>query len=187
MSEEILLSLLEKLNQSNDFQDVSAAWEKASSQFLADPLADFWRAVNVYFDKAMVARLQCCVEDGENLRVRDKVSAAIFTRFQVIKPYQGAVRLLLRRMGLKVVVSGRAILWNTADAIWHWVGATDTDFNYYTKRGLLFVILGITHVYWLQQTPSDAQLQAFIDRSIDRVMGITRIKSMIKKGMQRFS
>lgn len=115
-------------------------------------------------------------------RIRDKITLAVRTRLEVLAPYKEAERLaiaywlrpLRKWEGVKLV-------WKTADAIWDWAGDTATDYNRYTKRGLLSGVLTATTLFWLSDTSKGYQDSwAFLDRRIDNVMSVGKIVGKLK-------
>ena len=70
----------------------------------------------------------------------------------------------------------------TVDAIWRATGDASTDFNYYTKRGLLAPVYSTTVLYWLADESEDfADTWAFLDRRIAEVMKIPAFTARLKK------
>ena len=70
--------------------------------------------------------------------------------------------------------------------MWRIAGDTSTDFNFYTKRGLLAGVYGSTVLYWLSDVSEDQKdTWAFLERRIADVMTIPKIQSAIKKGVSR--
>jgi ubiquinone biosynthesis protein COQ9 len=64
-------------------------------------------------------------------------------------------------------------VWATADAIWWFAGDTATDFNHYTKRGLLAGVLGSTTLYWLSDNSEGQRgTEAFLMRRLQDVLKI---------------
>src|SRR3546814_12063346 len=62
-------------------------------------------------------------------------------------------------------------LYRTVDAIWWACGDRSTDFNFYTKRGLLAAVYSSTLLYWLDDgSDGHADSWAFLDRRIADVM-----------------
>ena len=63
------------------------------------------------------------------------------------------------------------LLYRTVDAIWYAIGDRSTDFNFYTKRGLLAAVYSATVLYWLNdKSPDCAATWSFLDRRIEEVM-----------------
>jgi ubiquinone biosynthesis protein COQ9 len=70
--------------------------------------------------------------------------------------------------------------YRTVDAIWRAAGDTSTDFNFYTKRGLLAAVYGATVLYWLDDRSENCSATwAFLDRRIADVMQVPQLKSRI--------
>ena len=66
-------------------------------------------------------------------------------------------------------------LWRTVDAMWHAAGDTATDFNHYSKRGLLAGVYSSTLLYWLDdKSDGYAETWAFLDRRIADVLRVPR-------------
>jgi ubiquinone biosynthesis protein COQ9 len=117
-------------------------------------------------DRRMLAALgKVNVED---LRVRDRIRTAVLARLEALRPHREAERLALTYWSFpfRHLRAGK-IAWRTADRIWDWVGDDSTDYNRYTKRGLLSGVLASTLLAWLDNEES---APAFLDRRIENVM-----------------
>ncbi len=78
--------------------------------------------------------------------------------------------------------TGARALWDTADEIWTVLGDTSRDINWYTKRSTLSAVLSATVLYWLGDESEDsADTWAFLDRRIEGVMRIEKIKAQARK------
>jgi ubiquinone biosynthesis protein COQ9 len=116
------------------------------------------------------------------LRIRDRVRIAVLKRFDILEPHREAVKLALsfRLRPGRAFGAGHAA-WRTADAIWNWAGDTATDYNRYTKRGLLCGVLAATTLAWLRDGGNDREiLTSFLDRRIENVMQLGRIMGRSK-------
>lgn len=131
-------------------------------------------------DRKMLQRLECF--DPEQMRVRDRVRQGVLCRYAVLEPYKEAVRYALAHWAVpgRQARAGK-ILWRTADKIWKWAGDTSTDYNYYTKRGLLSSVIASTTLVWLNDpafertlndTVPDSPTHKFLDARIDNVLTI---------------
>ena len=114
-----------------------------------------------------------------NMRIRDRVTEGILIAMEAIGPHEAAMRRGLSRLTLPDAVGqGPAQLWRMADAIWHGIGDTSTDFNHYSKRTILSGILSASVIAWLNdKSPDKAEARAFIDRRIDGVMQFEKVKA----------
>ena len=62
--------------------------------------------------------------------------------------------------------------------MWYAAGDTSTDFNFYTKRATLAGVYSSTLLYWLNdRSPGSEATWGFLDRRIDDVMRIEKLKS----------
>ena len=75
--------------------------------------------------------------------------------------------------------------YNTVDAIWRAAGDTSTDYNFYTKRGLLAGVYATTLLYWLNdRSEGTAETWKFLDRRIQNVMEIPKLQKRIADGLR---
>src|SRR5215468_9821373 len=126
------------------------------------------------------------VEDMEkqgiaNLKVRDRIKQAVRLRLERHGGEREAVR---RALGLlSMPFNGPLalrLLYKTVDALWYAAGDTSTDFNFYTKRATLAGVYSSTLLCWLNdRTPGSEATWAFLDRRIDDVMNIEKLKSRL--------
>lgn len=129
-------------------------------------------------DAAMLARLE--EADLSDMRFRDRVAAAVRFRLEVIDDKE-AVRRGTTLFALPMYAAdGAKLVWGTADAIWDALGDTADDVNWYTKRATLSGVYSATVLYWLgDQSEGHADTWAFIDRRIDGVMQIEKLKARV--------
>jgi len=75
---------------------------------------------------------------------------------------------------------GAKLVWGTADAIWAALGDTSEDVNWYTKRAMLSAVYSSTVLFWLGDTSEGhAETWAFLDRRIENVMQIEKVKAQV--------
>jgi ubiquinone biosynthesis protein COQ9 len=131
-------------------------------------------------DAALAARL--AAEDLSHLRFRDRIATAVRNRIEAAED-----RELVRRGTTLFALpphaaEGARALWGTADLIWTALGDTATDGNWYTKRATLSGVYSATVLYWLGDDSPDAiATWAFLDRRIDDVMQVERVKGALRK------
>lgn len=127
------------------------------------------------------------VEDMEkegvaSLKIRDRIKAAVRIRLERHAGEREAARRALAALSLPFN-AGLAIklLYKTVDAMWYAAGDTSTDFNFYTKRATLAGVYSATLLYWLSdRSPASESTWAFLDRRIDDVMKIEKLKSQVR-------
>ncbi len=127
-------------------------------------------------DAAMLERL--AATDLAALRYRDRITAAIRFRLEAAAD-RDVVRRAASLFSLPAhAASGARALWGTADAIWRALGDTSRDINWYSKRATLSAVYGATVLFWLgDDTPDQGATWEFLDRRIENVMQIERLKA----------
>lgn len=114
----------------------------------------------------------------DNLRIRDKVTEAVWIRLNVLTGYEDAARRAVNRLALPdAATQGASQLWASADAIWTAIGDQSEDYNYYTKRAILSGVIGSSLLAWLgDETDDKIEARAFLERRIGNVMQFEKFK-----------
>ena len=143
-------------------------------------LVDHWAD---WADRRMLDDL--AAQDLAAMRIRDRITAAVKVRLQVMDPHPEAARRLFAYLALPPNAPLAARLtWRTVDVMWYAVGDDASDFNYYTKRGLLAPVYTTTALCWLADTSDGhADTWAYLDRRIADVMKVPAIMSRIKAAL----
>ena len=118
----------------------------------------------------------------EGLKIREKVALGVRLRLEAVEPHKEAVRRALSFLALpgNTGMAARS-LYRTVDTIWWKCGDTATDFNFYSKRGLLAAVFSSTLLYWLDDTSEGhAETWAFLDRRIGDVMKVPKVTARLK-------
>jgi ubiquinone biosynthesis protein COQ9 len=137
-------------------------------------------------DRKMAAAVD--VEELRKLRIRERIARLVRLRLEVLAPHREAMRRataarLLPSNGL----AATAALWRTVDLMWSLAGDRADDVSYYTKRSLLAAVWSSTFLYWLDDRSEDLEATwAFLERRIDNVMEIGRLRSRIEGALERF-
>jgi len=137
---------------------------------------------------AFAARADAAMLDGldgldlPNMRIRDKVRAAVQLRLEAQAPYKGAARAMTRALTRPDRAPEAArLLWRTADRIWRALGDTSTDENYYSKRAILSGVLASTYARWFSDDSADHEpTWAFLSARIENVMQFEKFKARLK-------
>tara|TARA_R110001599_G_scaffold40878_5_gene124279 strand:- start:10620 stop:11270 length:651 start_codon:yes stop_codon:yes gene_type:complete len=113
-------------------------------------------------------------EDLSALRVPDKVKRGVLAWLAALEPNREAVRRAAAR-GFLPWSAGPAVqrAWSVADMVWSAAGDTATDYNRYSKRGLLAAVIPGIVMYWLDN-PDPADLDAYIARRLQQASGLGR-------------
>jgi ubiquinone biosynthesis protein COQ9 len=114
----------------------------------------------------------------ENLKIREKIRTIVRKRLEIMEPAREAVRRALSILAMpQNVPTALRTGWRTADVMWRIAGDTSTDYNHYTKRLMLGGVYASTLLVWLDdQTQGYAETAGFLDRRIDDVMQIEKLK-----------
>jgi len=132
-------------------------------------------------DREMVREFQR--RNPSKMKVRDRIAAAVRIRLEQAEPHKEAVRRTLAHMAVpgQGGLATRS-LYRTVDAIWKAAGDTSTDYNFYTKRGLLAAVYSSTLLFWLNDTSEDhVETWDFLDRRIRNVMAIPKLTGRLKE------
>lgn len=131
-------------------------------------------------DAAMVAAMRAA--DLDAMRYSDRVTFGVRARLEAVAPHREAVRRGATLFALpQHLGEGTTLIWGTADAIWTALGDTSQDMNWYTKRMTLSGVYSATLLFWLGDDSEEfADTWAFLDRRIDDVMQIERVKSRMR-------
>lgn len=152
-------------------------WRRAFPRGGADAI-EFWSAET---DRAMAAAL--LEQDITSLKIRGRIAAAVRWRLEALTPHREAARRALSHLSQPQHAGlGLRCLYRTVDEMWHAAGDTATDFNFYTKRGLLAGVYTSTTLFWLDdETDGHAATWSFLDRRIADAMRLPKVTARLGK------
>ena len=138
--------------------------------------------INHFFDSAEF-ELKSALdhEDISDFGVRYKVARGVRLWLDALDPHREPVRRAAQRAFVPWrtgPAAGRA--WSVADAIWTGIGDASTDYNKYSKRGILAATLPSIVLSWADGTDGDA-LDALIEKHLTRAMKIGQAGGKIFK------
>ncbi|MEM8951321.1 MAG: COQ9 family protein [Pseudomonadota bacterium] len=151
---------------------------------------DLLAHLDVWADRRLVEAVDQRAID--RLRIRERIARLVRMRLEILSPHREAMRraIAARLLPGNALVAGPA-LWRSVDLIWALAGDRADDASYYTKRGLLLAVWTSTFFYWLEdQSPGLEDSWAFLDRRIDNVMQIGRLRGQVEglfKNLDRFN
>lgn len=130
------------------------------------------------------------IEAGDlaHLRTHERVAMAVWARLEAIGRWREAARKATAWLATPrhAGVAAR-LVYRTCDRIWRAAGDTSTDFNFYTKRGLLAGVVTSTMLYWLQDKSEGSQdTSAFLDRRIADVLAVGGRIGKIRERLNSF-
>ncbi|MBT6089831.1 MAG: COQ9 family protein [Rhodospirillaceae bacterium] len=125
--------------------------------------------------------------DLEALRIRDRIAMLVRTRLERWTLHREAVR---RALAISILPGfaedGLRSGYATVDAMWRAAGDRSTDYNFYTKRGLLAAVYSSTLLVWLDdRSEGCADTWAFLDRRIADVMKVPKAQARVKEVLSR--
>jgi ubiquinone biosynthesis protein COQ9 len=136
-------------------------------------------------DRRMLEALE--LEPLSDMKVREKAAKAIRLRLEANMRHREAIRTALTALMMpqNAALSAR-LLYKTVDAIWYAIGDRSTDFNFYTKRGLLAGVYTATLFYWLNdKSEGAAATWTFLDRRIGEVMKVPMLLGKLTQFTER--
>ena len=122
------------------------------------------------------------------MKIRHRIAEAVKTRLAILKRHKEAARRAAALLSLPMHAGLAAkLLYRTVDAMWRAAGDTATDFNFYTKRGILAGVYGSTLVRWFADTSTDETLtNEFLAARIENVMQFEKFKAKAKEAFANF-
>jgi ubiquinone biosynthesis protein COQ9 len=117
------------------------------------------------------------------MRVPQKIKAAVMIRLQQQAPHREAVRKALSLLSLPVHYGTSArLISTTMDTIWRGIGDRATDYNFYTKRMTLAAVYSATLLFWLNdESPDLSHTEAFLDRRLQTVHRFGKAKQQCNR------
>jgi len=117
------------------------------------------------------------------MKVRDRIAAAVLTRLEILKPHKEAARRAAAFLMLPSNAAlGAKLLYRTVDTMWRAAGDTSTDFNFYTKRAILAGVYSATLMRWFNDASEDgAATREFLSARIENVMQFEKFKAEVRE------
>jgi ubiquinone biosynthesis protein COQ9 len=136
-------------------------------------MIDAWFA---QVDAAMLEKLP--PETLGAMKIRARIAALVEARIDILADDIEALRRALAILALPQNLPRAAKLnWRAADVMWHAAGDTATDFNHYSKRGILGGVYAATIMAMLDdESEGQAETRAFLSRRIDGIMRFEKFK-----------
>ena len=126
------------------------------------------------------------------MRVRDRITTGVRVRLELLAVEREAMRCALSFLAMpQNTLLAMRCLYRTVDSIWHAAGDTATDWNFYSKRGLLAAVYTTTLLYWLDDDSEEfTETWAFLERRISNVLkvpkAVARCREMIPNPLRFF-
>lgn len=156
--------------------------EKIAELILLNGVDDLIDLYFLYLDNEMLKSVSQM--KIENLKIRERIFESIKARIKLLAKDKAVVIKTISYLSLpwKLPLSSR-MGWRTMDLIWYEIcDDCSTDFNYYTKRFLLYMVYTSTILYWLSDNSHDYNdTFDFLKRKIDDVLKVGGFINKLKK------
>ncbi len=121
------------------------------------------------------------------MKIRQRIRDLVLYRVEVINPHKEALRRALAILAQpQNAMTAARLAWRAADRMWRIAGDRSTDFNHYSKRGILSALYMSTMLVYLDDESEDlATTRGFLDRRIDDVMSFEKLKAQWRGSRQR--
>ena len=143
-------------------------------------------AFSEWADDQMEAALKNIPLSG--MKIRARIKAAVSARITALRPHKEAARRAAAFLSLpQNAALATTLLWRTADRMWREAGDTSTDFNFYTKRGILIGVYSSTMLRWFNDDSEDEKTTfEFLDARIENVMQFEKFKAQVNEQLSKF-
>lgn len=144
-----------------------------------DGPASFVEAFSHWADRQMETHMQSV----DATSVRGRIARAVRARLGALAPHKEATRRAAVFLALPPnALLAAKLMFRSVDAMWRAAGDRSSDFNYYTKRGLLAGVYASTFVYWFSDFSEDHEATwKFLDARIGDVMNIQKMRSNLEQ------
>lgn len=121
------------------------------------------------------------------MKIRERIAAAVSARIAALRPHKEAARRAAAFLTLPPHAAlGAKLVYRTVDTMWRAVGDSSTDFNFYTKRGILAGVYSATLLRWFtDQSVDESVTEKFLAERIENVMQFEKFKAQAKEGLAR--
>lgn len=163
----------------------AGADKETLARLFPDGAQSLVEACSTFADEELEKRLAAM--DLKAMKIRERISTAVLTRLEVLKPQKEAARRAFAFLSLPPNLPlATKLLYRTVDIMWRAAGDTSTDFNFYTKRGILAGVYSATLVRWFNDTSDDeSATRDFLAARIDNVMTFEKFKAEAKQALER--
>ena len=121
------------------------------------------------------------------IKIRQLIRDLVLYRVEIINPNKEALRRALAILAQpQNAMTAAKLAWRAADRMWRIAGDRATDFNHYSKRGILSALYMSTLLVYLDDDSDGlSTTRGFLDRRIDDVMNFEKLKAQWRGSRQR--
>jgi ubiquinone biosynthesis protein COQ9 len=144
--------------------------------------------IDAWFDAIDLAMAKAFpLERISKMKIRERIRNLVLYRVEVINPHKEALRRALAILAHpQNAMTAAKLAWRAADRMWRIAGDRATDFNHYSKRGILSALYMSTMLVYLDDDSDDlTTTQGFLNRRIDDVMKFEKFKAQWRGSRER--
>ena len=144
--------------------------------------------IDAWFDAVDLAMARAFpLERISKMKIRERIRSLVLYRMEVINPHREALRRALAILAQpQNAMTATKLAWRAADRMWRIAGDRATDFNHYSKRGILSALYMSTMLVYLEDESEDlSTTQGFLNRRIDDVMKFEKLKAQWRGSRER--
>ncbi len=144
--------------------------------------------IDAWFDAIDLAMARAFpLERIAKMKIRERIRELVLQRISVINPHKEALRRALAMLAHpQNAMTAAKLAWRAADRMWRIAGDRATDFNHYSKRGILSALYMSTLLVYLDDTSDDmSATRGFLERRIDDVMKFEKVKAQWRGSRER--
>ena len=110
-------------------------------------------------------------------KIREQIALALEIRIMQVIAKDAALNNSAHHLLPTNILAASEAACHTCDVIWKYAGDKSTDFNYYTKRGLLLpVYLSAKAFYFADNSEDHQKTKEFIKNALDNIINIASFK-----------
>ena len=177
-----LRKLLETLSWSEDLISIAESNIGLDTVYIyiifPSGLQQIVAAFEKWLDKQMLEQLSVL---DKPKKIRDQIALALEIRILGVMSKKVGLRCCGYYLIPTNIVAGTEAACHSCDIIWKYAGDKSSDYNYYTKRGLLLGVYGAARAFYLGDNSADHKdTKAFIKNALDNIINIASFKNNIK-------
>lgn len=131
------------------------------------------------------------LENYKQLKVHEKIQCLLSLKFKVMHPHKDAVQKgIYLFKNPNAVQKSIGLIIETVSKMWYEAGDQSTDFNYYTKRAVLFFVYMRVFIIWLKPSTSIDKIDGIIHKALRDAYRFSQLKKrgqdVVSHLLQRF-
>ncbi len=177
-----LLKLLETVSWSEDLVNLAESNMGLDLGYrhiiFPSGLQEIVRSFEGWLDERMLEQL---LDLDKPKKIRDQIALALEIRILGVISKKAALKCCAYYLLPTNIIVGTKAACHSCDIIWKYAGDKSSDFNYYTKRGLLLSVYAATWTFYFgDNSENHKDTRDFIKNALDNIINIASFKNNIK-------